>query len=135
MMGQVAFTMVSFSAIFSILMQNLRYRSAADFYDAGDFTGGTNYWKVANYINFYAGAGIWTLAFLSQLLSWLEIGVEGVFFVWIWFVGAVWPLFSVIVHALLFFAYDLAYKDLNNSDSATALKAAIVLKEVKSEWL
>lgn len=47
---------------------------------------------------------------------------------WIYGVGLAGPSLTAIVHALLYFAKDLAYKDLKNADMTTATKAGIVYK-------
>lgn len=122
-------------AISLISLHHFRYRSAADFYNAGDFRGGTNYWKLANLISLYGGLGIWGLATLTQLFAVIEVAIEVNIFIWNYWVGVMGCLLSLTVFGMLVVTYDFAYQDLEHSDASRAAKATLVYKAIHDDIL
>jgi len=113
-------------AIALIALQHFYFRTATDYYSAGDFRGGTNYWELANQISLYGGLGIWGVASLTQLFALIDVAIEFNVFIWVYGVRYLAPLLGATVFGLLFATYDLAYQDLKHSDTGRAAKAALV---------
>ena len=133
--GQIQYTLTAMAAGGLLSLHHFRYRSASNYYDAGDFRGGTNYWELANLISLYGGLSIWGLATLTQLFAVLGIAIELNIFIWKRWVGTMGSLLAMTVNGMLLYTYDLAYQDLDHTDTSRATKANQVYSAVYDDMM
>merc|ERR1712024_194850 len=131
-MANMHFLMTAMMGSAGYFLKYFRYRGdAMDFYTYGDQYFGTdasNYWKMANSVRLPAGGAIFTILFITQLLS--VFGVMGDINIMAWmYLIPVWMLTNMVSHAIAFVGYDAAYswyaEDTTNNAMGGALMTTI----------
>jgi len=130
--GQVVYTLAAIGMVSAHALHVFRNRSAAGFYDDGDFAG-TNFWKVSNFVGGYGGLFVWSFAALTQMLSLFGMATEVNTMVWQYGVGYTGAMVAMLAGLSNLLASEFAYEDLNNKDSTVASKALKVYNAAYDE--
>ena len=122
--GQLTYLVVAGIACTKAGMDLFRYRSDADYYDAGEDPYSWNPWKLANLIEQYTDLSVWGVLFIFQLLSTFGVlsGLNVV--IWMW-AGAIAGLIYMVTHIFRFMAYDAVAKSDSDVSGAEAIASAI----------
>lgn len=107
-MGQIAFTMLALGNATGIALDLFRYEKDT-VYTYGDELRWFNSWKIYKMVEQYGGLTLWSVAAITQILSFAGIAVDINIMVWLYGVmmGGMW--LSGLVGLLQFIAYDSAY--------------------------
>ena len=112
MMANVHFAMTALFQTVGYSLVYFRYRGEAmDYYTYGDQYFGTdapNYWKMANSVRLPAGAAIWGILLITQILS--MAGIAGEINLMAWHYGTMlWMLSNMVAHVIGFLGYNASY--------------------------
>ena len=113
----------------SAFLRIFRYYSASDYYAAGEMGGKTNYWKLANTVEWWSGAVLFGAAAVTSILSRFGIAVEVNIMVWTIGVFMGYPVIGAVLGLLRWLAYDQEYS--NKGDAAKY--SAAVMSAAKTE--
>ena len=104
----MAFLLLAFYNTLALALPLFRYRSSSTYYSNGDTVMSTNFWKFTKYV-YYLSFSIWTFAFISQLLSLLEIRRDVNLLVWLYVIFYFSSFVNFIIAIFYFIAYEKAY--------------------------
>ena len=91
----------------------------------------TNFWKFTKYTN-YVMFSVWIFAFISQLLSLLEIRRDVNIIIWTYVIFYFSSFVNFVISIFYLIAYDSAY---SSEQSNTNYTAAVAMKEsVREEF-
>ena len=120
------FVFIAFFNMFEFASTGFRFRNVDDYYKAGELLDpdNFNYWKWGNDIYLKGAAGIWSIAFITQLLSYFDIAHEVNFIVWEWGVFGIYGLLTLTYAIMSFMGWNNAYYKRKSKKSSDAEKAA-----------
>ena len=92
----------------------------------------TNLWKIGSKYTNYVMFAVWLLAFISQLMSLLEIRRDVNILIWIYVVFYFGSFVDFVIAIFYFLSYEKAY---SSEQSNTNYTAAVAMKEsVREEF-
>jgi len=134
MPGNLAFLGMAIETGLMAGLELFRYRSASTYYDDGNISA-TNWWKLANMIEQYAGLSLAGILTISQLLSMFGVGASVNMMLWGYSTMLVMPLVMGVTEMMRWAGYDAAYVICQDSGSADQATGCTVQETLESEML
>lgn len=123
--GNAVYTTVAALLSGLSFMYMFRYSSSSTYYNrflADNTT--TDWFKIGDMIQGWGGVGLWTLAFISQLLASFGVLIDFNVIVWVWFIIVLGSVASISAFVFKFIAFESAWKNLDDLKFGTTANAA-----------
>lgn len=142
-LGNIAYMSVALLAATFMFLRQFVWRAdgtwATKYYNSWTLIeadlGSTNYWSLATMVADYSMLGIWSAAFVTEILATLGIAASVNVAVWTFGVGLGGLVISLIYNILMFLAIQTCSSVNGDSTKGSRSQAGVVMLDVQADWI